>query len=288
MPTELKVHRSPQLHAPLPRPHRTSGTAPPLHWMDAEGRRFTLRALRPDDTALLGRLWDEDLSRASRFNRFHASLGRFTAERLRGLCLLDNARGSAFLITQLVPGGEKALAEARWAWVPQQGPGVAEWSVSVADGWHGCGLGRRLAAAVHQQARQRGVQQLRAQVLPHNTAMRALLLRTGYALRSGETFACLYDNKGVSNSVNSDANRSDNSGTDNDADTFTCALAPAARRLGPSPRPDQRPNRQPTLRHRSPLLQRLSAGLERLWLSAAGLRTGMGRFDTQNSTGATA
>lgn len=164
--------------------------SPTERWLDVEGRRFLLRPLRADDTALLGQLWNDHLSRPARFNRFHASLGRFSPERLQGLCEVPPAQGGAFLITQLLPGGEVALAEGRWAWCRRDpaagseglppGPRWAALSVSVADHWQGRGLGRRMVHALTAAARQQGAQVIQAQVLPGNAAMQALLEQVGY------------------------------------------------------------------------------------------------------------
>ena len=177
---------SPSLASPPASPLATL-PASTQRWLDVEGRRFLLRPLRADDSALLGQLWNDHLSRSARFSRFHASLGAFSPERLKRLCQIDPAQGGAFLITQLVPGGEVALAEGRWAWLQHSsaahlptGRAWAELSVSVADRWQGCGLGLRLVQALTRAAQQQGAQGLRAQVLPGNQAMQALLARGGY------------------------------------------------------------------------------------------------------------
>lgn len=196
---------APALHAKAGRP----STDACVRWVDAEGRRFALRPLRPDDAALLGHLWNEQLSRTARFNRFHASLGTFSPERLKGCCQVDSTTGGAFLITQAMPGGEVALAEGRWAWKrpvgsqPSPHRRWAELSLSVADRWQACGLGLRTVQALMLDAQKQGARGFQAQVLPGNRAMQALLGRSGFTRCSAGT-AC-------------------NTDTDTDTDTFECA-----------------------------------------------------------------
>ncbi len=159
---------------------RTDAAPPPCQrWLDPEGRRYVLRALQAADSALLGELWNQGLSRPSRFTRFHASLGCISLQRLQAYCQPQPAQGQAFVITQLLPGGERAVAEGRWAWSRQ--PGQAEISLSVADRYQGFGLGRRLLHTLALAAQVAGAQNLLAQVLHGNGAMQALLQQNGFA-----------------------------------------------------------------------------------------------------------
>lgn len=154
--------------------------APATRWVDAEGNRLALRPLRATaDAPLLGALWDGALLPQSRRNRFQGGRGRFTPLRLVEASTLAPPQGVALAITRLLPGGdEQMLAEGRW--VRETTAGVtAEFALSVADGWQGHGLGRRLLLALVQTAQQQQVQALTAQVLQGNTAMQALLRRGG-------------------------------------------------------------------------------------------------------------
>lgn len=162
-------------------PSATEIAAPGQRWLDVEGRRFVLRTLGAADAALLGQLWNDDLSRQARRMRFHASLGRIGLDRLQACCQLSPARGQALLLTQLLPGGEKALAEGRWAWTNRAGR--AELSVAVADAWQGLGLGRRLVQALLVAAQAAGAHTMRAEVLCGNEAMQALLQQAGFVQR---------------------------------------------------------------------------------------------------------
>lgn len=54
----------------------TDAAPPPCQrWLDLERRRYVLRALQAANSALLGELWNQGLSRPSRLTRFHASPG---------------------------------------------------------------------------------------------------------------------------------------------------------------------------------------------------------------------
>lgn len=159
----------------------TAATTPRQRWIDPEGRRYALRALQAQDTALLGSLWNDGLSAPARFNRFHASLGRIGPARLAAWCQPNAAQGEALVITQLLPGEEQAVAEGRWAWTGE--PGQADLSMSVADRLQGWGLGRRMLQALLLAAQDGGAQVLHAQVLLGNGAMQALLQQAGFVAR---------------------------------------------------------------------------------------------------------
>lgn len=58
-------------------------------------------------------------------------------------------------------------------------PEVAEVAVLVRDDWQGRGLGKRIGLAILDEARQTGIQTLRADVSAENTAVKRLLQRSG-------------------------------------------------------------------------------------------------------------
>jgi acetyltransferase len=64
-------------------------------------------------------------------------------------------------------------------------PGVAEIAATVADEWQGRGLGSALLWQLTETARSAGYSALRASVLATNKRSIAMLLRAGFAARSG-------------------------------------------------------------------------------------------------------
>ena len=147
-------------------------------WTSACGTQLKLRAVRPDDAALLGELFDDGLSRAARYSRFHGAVGRLSAARLAWMADADFKHHVAFIVTRCEDGLEHAVAEGRWVRTAVA-PG-AEFALSVADAWHGCGIGRRLLSALVQAAREQGLPCLLGDVLPGNRAMQALARAHGF------------------------------------------------------------------------------------------------------------
>ena len=118
-------------------------------WTSACGTQLKLRAVRPDDAALLGELFDDGLSRAARYSRFHGAVGRLSAARLAWMADADFKHHVAFIVTRCEDGLEHAVAAGRWVRTAVA-PG-AEFALSVADAWQGCGIGRRLLSALVQK-----------------------------------------------------------------------------------------------------------------------------------------
>lgn len=147
-------------------------------WTSACGTPLTLRAMRSDDTALLGELFEVQLSRAARYNRFHGAVGRLSAARLAWMADADFKHLVAFIVTRWEDGLEHAVAEGRWVRTALN-PG-AEFALAVADAWQGCGIGQRLLAALVQTGREQGLPCLMGDVLPGNQAMQSLARSQGF------------------------------------------------------------------------------------------------------------
>jgi acetyltransferase len=141
-------------------------------WTTACGTELTLRPVRPEDAALLGELFEDGLSRAARYSRFHGAVGRLSASRLAWMADADFQRHAAFIVTRWEDGLEHAVAEGRWVRTAVT-PG-AEFALAVADAWQGRGIGRQLLAALVQAGREQGLPCLLGDVLPGNQAMQSL------------------------------------------------------------------------------------------------------------------
>lgn len=141
-------------------------------WTAACGTELNLRPVRPSDAALLGELFEDGLSRAARYSRFHGAMGRLSAARLAWMADADFIRHAAFIVTRFEDGLEHAVAEGRWVCTAVT-PG-AEFALAVADAWQGQGLGKRLLAALVLAGRARGLSVLKGDVMPGNLAMQAV------------------------------------------------------------------------------------------------------------------
>lgn len=147
-------------------------------WSSAGGTELTLRAVRSDDTALLGELFDVQLSRAARRSRFHGAVGRLSAARLAWMAGADFKHHVAFVVTCWKDGLEQAVAEGRWVRTGVN-PG-AEFALSVADAWQGHGIGQRLLSALVQTGRDAGLSCLHGDMLAGNQAMQAVARGQGF------------------------------------------------------------------------------------------------------------
>lgn len=81
-----------------------------------------------------------------------------------------------------VPGLPDLVAEARY--VVDGERGGAEFAVTVADAWQGCGLGRQLLQRLARHARSQGLRHLHGDVLAGNRPMRGLVERLGGTLQA--------------------------------------------------------------------------------------------------------
>ncbi len=162
---------------------RAKPAQPPAHqrhtrWTSARGTPLTLRPVRSDDAALLGEFFEQQLSRAARYSRFHGAVGRLSAARLAWMAGADFKHHAAFIVTRWEDGLEHAVAEGRW--VRTAVNSSAEFAMSVADAWQGCGIGQRLLTALVQTGREQGLPCLMGDVLPGNQAMQSLARAQGF------------------------------------------------------------------------------------------------------------
>jgi len=107
----------------------------------ANGQRVVLRPALERDLHLHGPYFD-GLSNESRYNRFFNPTPRTTAKMLRHLLHSDCRRHVALLAEHISGDKGMVIAEARYK-VAENG-GSAEFALSVADQFHGLGLGKLL------------------------------------------------------------------------------------------------------------------------------------------------
>ncbi len=140
----------------------------------ADGTEVRLRAVRPEDKALLLQGFEE-LSPESRYLRFLAAKPRLSDEDLRYLTEVDGDHHFALGAVRLrEDGSEEPLGIARFV-VSKDDPEIAEAAVAVKDAMHGKGVGKLLLHRLANVAANHGVKRFRCTVLADNAAMRALL-----------------------------------------------------------------------------------------------------------------
>jgi acetyltransferase len=148
--------------------------------MLADGSRFTVRPIRPDDA---GRetSFIEALSARSRHLRFHGALASLTPAMLARFTQVDYQRDMAFVAIDSQAGQEQEIAVARYFRLPAGD--TCEFAIVVADAWQRRGLGRLLLSRLIAVARSRGMKQMLGHVLAGNPPMLAMCTRLGFEIQ---------------------------------------------------------------------------------------------------------
>jgi acyl-CoA synthetase (NDP forming)/GNAT superfamily N-acetyltransferase len=148
-----------------------------LHTIQArDGRRYTLRPVRPEDEPALLRLLESLRPEDIRL-RFFASIRYFSHEMAARMTQIDYDREIAFVA---MPEGEpEALCAIAHLVLDPYGE-EGEFALLVHHGHTGAGLGRALMTALLNGGRQRGLQRVIGDVLRENGPMLALARGLGF------------------------------------------------------------------------------------------------------------
>jgi len=157
------------------------------------GTTVLLRPLRPDDAEALKAGFSR-LSPTSRYRRFLSPLPALSDEMVRYLTAVDGDRHLAIVATIESPDlkSEEGVAVARYVKLPDE-PEVAEAAITVIDEYQGKGIGKLMLTTLVRVAAERGVAKFRAEVLPSNTAVQALLASVGAVERERTSDCLIYD-----------------------------------------------------------------------------------------------
>ena len=141
-----------------------------------DGRQIEIRALRPDDKddmlAAIGRTSTESLQR-----RFFVVKRGFSQKEIDFFMKIDFSNHVALVALADEDGRPTIIGGGRYVVVE---PGRAEVAFVVIDGYQGQGLGARLMRHLAGIARDAGLTELTAEVLPENTAMRRVFGKFGF------------------------------------------------------------------------------------------------------------
>lgn len=152
-------------------------TCDPLVMLLGDGTPVLVRAVGPEDKIRL----QEGISRMSTwstYRRFARTVARLTADELRYLTEVDQQNHIAWGAVDPSDPHETGLGISRLIRDPYC-PTRAEVAIAVVDEYQQLGLGTILLAAMVALARARGIETLRAIVLPDNYVVLAWLLRLG-------------------------------------------------------------------------------------------------------------
>ncbi len=139
-----------------------------------------IRPIQPEDAPLLEDLFAA-LSPRSIYYRFFGPMKRLPKEMLARFTQIDYDREIAMVAIARGDGNEKMLGVGRI--IAQNVPKEAEFSVVVADSYHGKGVGAALLKSCLSIARGREIENIRGRVLPGNTGMLALGRKLGFSVR---------------------------------------------------------------------------------------------------------
>ncbi len=159
----------------------------PLEWeadvVLRDGTTTHVRPIRPDDADAIQRFQTGQSERSAYF-RFFAPVRRLTERELQRLTHVDHHDRAALVAVR--PGTdddgaprEDVIGVARYDKIT---PTEAEVAFNIADAVQGKGLGSVLLEHVAAAARERGVLEFTAEVLPQNSSMLGVFREAGYAL----------------------------------------------------------------------------------------------------------
>ncbi|MGZ5545196.1 MAG: N-acetyltransferase family protein [Limisphaerales bacterium] len=144
-----------------------------------DGRNITIRALKPEDrTAMLSAVGR--ISPKSLYRRFFGSKRGFSEEETNFFVNVDFVTHVA-LAAVIDESGKKTIIGAGRYIVTQ--PGKAELAFAIIDDYQGLGIGTALLRNLVVIARESGLQQLVAEVLPENAPMLALFRKCGFGAK---------------------------------------------------------------------------------------------------------
>jgi acetyltransferase len=136
-----------------------------------------IRRARPEDAQSM-RGFVQELSAASRRNRFHGAVNVDAPNVLDALLSVDLERHAAWVACIWGPNGEEIVGEGGWHVVDER-QRRAELGVSVLDSWQGSGVAHLLMAKMIQGAREAGLREIYGDVLESNARMVAFMQRHG-------------------------------------------------------------------------------------------------------------
>src|SRR4051812_46139759 len=141
-----------------------------------DGTAVEIRALRPEDEAeMLVAL--EHTSAQSLQRRFFAMKRHFSDKERAFFMHVDFRNHVALMVLAEQEGRQTIIAGGRYIVFE---PGRAEMAFVVIDAWQGRGVGSLLMHHLDRIATDAGLQELTAEVLPENTAMRTVFGKFGF------------------------------------------------------------------------------------------------------------
>jgi RimJ/RimL family protein N-acetyltransferase len=148
------------------------------------GVAVTIRAIRPEDKRRFAEAF-RNLESESVYTRFFRHKKELTDEDLKTATEVDFENTVALVVTlRSGEGGETIVGAGRYVLYDAPGePRSAELAFTVEEDYQGQGIAGMILRHLIRIAREKGVQQFEAEVLPENKAMLSVLARSGLPLK---------------------------------------------------------------------------------------------------------
>jgi RimJ/RimL family protein N-acetyltransferase len=146
------------------------------------GLAAKFRAIRPDDKARFAEAFSK-LDAKSVYTRFFRFKETLTDQELKEATEVDFEKVVALVVTIESGGQETIIAGGRYLSFEAAGVLSAEVAFMVEEDYHGLGIAGRILKHLARIAREKGVRQFVAEVLPQNKAMLAVFARSGLPMK---------------------------------------------------------------------------------------------------------
>jgi RimJ/RimL family protein N-acetyltransferase len=150
------------------------------------GVSITIRAVRSTDkngiASAFGRLDPESI-----YTRFFQAKAALSDQELKTATEIDFERVVALVATVESEGGETIIGGGRYVAFDSPAGRTAEVAFIVEEAYQGHGIATRILNHLVRIAREKGVDQFEAEVLPGNTSMIAVFSRSGLPMKQSET-----------------------------------------------------------------------------------------------------
>jgi acetyltransferase len=175
-PSDTAEERLPRLAI---RPYPTRYVTP---WKLKNGAEVTIRPIRPEDEPLMVE-FHRMLSERSVYLRYFSPLkldDRVAHERLSRLCFIDYDREMALVVEHREGKTQRPQILGVGRLGKLHGTNEAEFALTIADQWHGQGLGTQLLKLLVQIGRDEKLERITASILADNREMEHMARKAGF------------------------------------------------------------------------------------------------------------
>ncbi len=146
------------------------------------GFPVTIRAIRPDDKDRVVKAF-KNLDPESIYTRFFSFITEITDKALRTVTEVDFEKTVALVVTIPAEGKEETIIGAGRYVLTDSASGSAEIAFLVEEDYHGQGIASTVLRHLTLIAREKGLSQFEAVVLPQNKSMLAVFARSGLPMK---------------------------------------------------------------------------------------------------------